>query len=233
MRRCPSRAARALEGRTSSAVTWQLLAAGTSRGFVQGIGYTAIGSRRWASLAAVVGRAGGMPQITVLTTEDSADKAAKVADAGRSLGSAEVSTDEVQSYYWWEGKVNFDPEWRIAVNTSASFLDAKVALLKAHSYDLPMLIYDLESAADDHKYWKGSIQLVDQAAAVEVAKKLVERRVVACAQATSSGALAVKTVAACKSMVGDSTGEAVKWSPIGGNEEYLSWLENECVAARA
>ena len=30
-----------------------------------------------------------------------------------------ATTEEVKSYYWWEGKVNFDPEWRVAIKTSA------------------------------------------------------------------------------------------------------------------
>ena len=31
-----------------------------------------------------------------------------------------VTTEEVKSYYWWDGKVNFDPEWRVAVRTSVA-----------------------------------------------------------------------------------------------------------------
>ena len=30
----------------------------------------------------------------------------------------EVSIEEVKSFYWWDGKVNFDPEWRVSIVTS-------------------------------------------------------------------------------------------------------------------
>jgi len=170
--------------------------------------------------------------ITVLTTEDSQEKASKVAEASRALDAASVATETVQSYYWWEGKVQFDPEWRVSVTTTAPFDAAKKAIEAAHSYDLPMIIYDLEAAPDDHGYWKGLVDCSDEAAAVAVAKALVERRVVACAQATPQGGLAVKTVLPCKAKV-EEVAPSVKWSPIGGNEGYLKWLEEECAAAKA
>eukprot|EP00933_Yihiella_yeosuensis_P042935 TRINITY_DN37617_c0_g1_i2.p1 TRINITY_DN37617_c0_g1~~TRINITY_DN37617_c0_g1_i2.p1 ORF type:complete len:280 (-),score=60.27 TRINITY_DN37617_c0_g1_i2:78-917(-) len=178
----------------------------------------------------------GMPsaKITVLTTEDAPEKAEKVADACRTLGDAATSVEEVKSYYWWEGKVNFDPEWRLAVSTSSSFDAASEAISKAHSYDLPMIIYDLENAPDNHDYWKGVVKCSNGEAAIELAKVLVERRVVACAQAAPDGSLAVKTVSKCKSMVQESSSCGdVTWSPIGGNDGYLKWLEDECVAAKS
>mmetsp|Transcript_130447 Transcript_130447/g.260283 ORF Transcript_130447/g.260283 Transcript_130447/m.260283 type:complete len:224 (-) Transcript_130447:66-737(-) len=173
----------------------------------------------------------GMPNITLLTTEDAADKAQKIVDASKNLADAVTSVEEVKSYYWWEGKVNFDPEWRVAVTTSTAFDDAKEIISKAHSYDLPMIIYDLEQLPDDHKYWKGLVQLTSQDA-ITLAEKLVEQRIVACAQASPDGLLAVKTVASCKPMVEKSSEAAITWSPIGGNEGYLNWLEEECVGGK-
>eukprot|EP00931_Biecheleriopsis_adriatica_P049022 TRINITY_DN28349_c0_g1_i2.p1 TRINITY_DN28349_c0_g1~~TRINITY_DN28349_c0_g1_i2.p1 ORF type:complete len:223 (+),score=45.18 TRINITY_DN28349_c0_g1_i2:84-752(+) len=182
--------------------------------------YNSFPTRRFAGPSAMA--------ITVLTTEDAADKAEKVAVASKTLADAQVSTEEVKSYYWWEGKVNFDPEWRVAVTTSSPFETARDAISKVHSYDLPMIIYDLEAVPDGHAYWKGLIQLSGDDA-IKMAEKLVERRIVACAQAAPSGMLAVKTVARCKALVEESAGTAISWSPIGGNEGYLKWLEDECV----
>ncbi|CAJ1441667.1 unnamed protein product [Effrenium voratum] len=167
-----------------------------------------------------------MPAITVLTTEDAADKARKVAEASQALAT-EVATEEVRSYYWWEGKVNFDPEWRVAVTTTEPFAAAEAAIAKVHSYDLPMIIYDLPEADASHRHWKGTLKLPEEEA-VKLAETLVSQRIVACAQAGPSG-LAVKTVARCKPLVEKTFGGGVTWSPIGGNEGYLQWLEAECV----
>ena len=44
-----------------------------------------------------------------------------VTDGVEDIGSScEATTEEVKSYYWWEGKVNFDPEWRVALKTAAT-----------------------------------------------------------------------------------------------------------------
>merc|ERR1712150_24428 len=181
------------------------------------------------SLATDVGNMSG--KITVLTTEDTADKAAKVAEVAGELEGASVATDEVKSFYWWEGKVQFDPEWRVAVSTTAPFSSAQEEIAKAHSYDLPMIIYDLSLAPEDHPHWKGLLECGEEATAIKLAQALVEQRVVACAQATPTGGLAVKTVAACKGRVEETSGQAVTWFPISGNEGYLKWLDEECVAA--
>ena len=81
--------------------------------------------------------------ITIWTTEDAEDKAQKVAAAAKSLENAVVELEEIKSYYWWEGKVNFDPEWRVSVSTTAPFETAETTISKVHSYALPMIIYDL------------------------------------------------------------------------------------------
>lgn len=89
---------------------------------------------------------GSLPRnmaITVWTTEDAEDKAQKVAAAAKSLENAVVELEEIKSYYWWEGKVNFDPEWRVSLSTTAPFEVAEATISKVHSYDLPMIIYNL------------------------------------------------------------------------------------------
>mmetsp|Transcript_99325 Transcript_99325/g.280338 ORF Transcript_99325/g.280338 Transcript_99325/m.280338 type:complete len:239 (-) Transcript_99325:37-753(-) len=178
-----------------------------------------------------VSAAAAMP-ITVFTTEDAEEKAAKVASAAKAECAADVSIDVVKSYYWWDGAVQFDPEWRVAASTEEPFEKIRDGIAKAHSYDLPMIIYDLEAAPAEHKYWKGQVNCSDEEGATKLAKALVERRVVACAQATSEGALAVKTVADCKAHVDEAVAPAsMQWSAIGGNEGYLQWLKDECKAA--
>jgi len=164
-----------------------------------------------------------------------AEKAAKVADAAKAFDAdaAEVSTEEIKSYYWWEGKVNFDPEWRVAVGTSKPFADVRAAIEAAHSYDTPMIIYDLPAGETmEGKYWKGIVACGDEEKATDLAKKLVEARVVACAQATPAGTLAIKTTGGCKQRVVEAcAGSSVDWAEIGGNESYLKWLDEECAAA--
>ena len=54
-----------------------------------------------------------------------------------------MSIEPIKSYYWWDGKVNFDPEWRVVVTTTAPFETARDIISKVHSYDTPMIIYDL------------------------------------------------------------------------------------------
>mmetsp|Transcript_1284 Transcript_1284/g.1935 ORF Transcript_1284/g.1935 Transcript_1284/m.1935 type:complete len:204 (-) Transcript_1284:78-689(-) len=164
--------------------------------------------------------------ITVLTTEDATEKAAKIVEASKVL-EAEATTEEVKSYYWWEGKVNFDPEWRVALKTAAAFSEVEDVVTKAHSYDLPMIIYDLPEPPAEPSYWKGVLAMGGEEA-VSVAEKLVAKRIVACAQASATS-LAVKTVARCKPLVEAQAGQAVRWTSIGGNAGYLKWLEDECV----
>eukprot|EP00439_Symbiodinium_sp_Y106_P040362 s833_g4.t4 len=55
---------------------------------------------------------------------DATEKAAKIVEASKVL-EAEATTEEVKSYYWWEGKVNFDPEWRVALKTAAAFSEVE------------------------------------------------------------------------------------------------------------
>ena len=59
----------------------------------------------------------------------------------------------------------------------------------------------------------------------------MEQRLVACAQASADGLLAVKTLKRCKALVekmAEATATSVSWRAIGGNEGYLKWLEEEC-----
>ncbi|CAE7161394.1 unnamed protein product [Symbiodinium pilosum] len=178
-------------------------------------------------LASCQAGASASTAITVLTTEDAKEKAQKIVEASKALEAAEVTVEEVKSYYWWAGKVNFDPEWRVAITTTAPFSKVEEVVSKAHSYDLPMIIYDLPERPAESPYWKGLLALGGEEA-IKIAEKLVEKRIVACAQASETS-LAVKTVARCKPLVEAQAGQAVQWSSISGNEGYLKWLEEECI----
>ncbi len=71
--------------------------------------------------------------ITVWTTEDGAEKAQRVLEATRTLADAHVNVEEIKSYYWWDDKVNFDPEWRVEVTTSSPFEKVEDVISKVHS----------------------------------------------------------------------------------------------------
>lgn len=175
--------------------------------------------------------------ITVITTEGGEDKAAKVEEATRSLECASVEIETVKSYYWWDGKVQFDTEWRLAIVTSSPFDTAQSAITKVHSYTTPMIIYDLPDASDSYLYWKGVVHCKDEAAAMALGQELVSERIIACGQVTASGILTMKTIAAGKEMVKkklqSSSGPTASWTAIGGNQEYLDWMEKECVATKS
>ena len=112
---------------------------------------TAAFSRLAAQQPLATPRAGGQAMaITVWTTEDAAEKAQKVfLSAAATLADASVQVEEVKSYYWWENKVNFDPEWRVVVTTSSSFEKVQEVISKVHSYELPMIIQDLPETGEN------------------------------------------------------------------------------------
>lgn len=171
--------------------------------------------------------------ITVWTTEDAEDKAQKVVAAAEKLADATVRVEEIKSYYWWDDKVNFDPEWRVVVTTTSPFDTVQEVISKVHSYDLPMIIYDLAELPEGHAYWKGVLSLGEDA--IATAETLVEQRIVACAQAAPDGTLAVKTMAPCKALVEEhasKTGRSVSWTAINGNEGYLTWMKGECTGCK-
>lgn len=62
-------------------------------------------ARRLASATRIGAVRRAMASIRVLTTEDSPEKASKIAAAARAFDdSASITTEAVQSYYWWEEK---------------------------------------------------------------------------------------------------------------------------------
>lgn len=80
--------------------------------------------------------------VQVVTTTDSEGAAAALA---RSIvdarGGACVQVVPIRSFYRWDDAVQDDPEWQLQIKTSATRMDALVALIKAeHTYDVPEII---------------------------------------------------------------------------------------------
>ena len=143
------------------------------------------------------------------------------------LGAQNVQTARIQSFYWWDGKVQNEAEELISFE-SARPADELIALVGAlHPYDTPMLI--TESDDEQSNYWRGQID----GGSAALAQALAEARLVACAQLSAS-TLSVKTVAGAKAQI-ESTlgggGVAVAWHPIMGNTPYLDWIRVETAPA--
>ncbi|GGR60934.1 periplasmic divalent cation tolerance protein [Nocardioides luteus] len=46
----------------------------------------------------------------------------------------------IKSFYWWEGEVQNDAEWRVDFKTRADLLDKLTArVVELHSYDVPQV----------------------------------------------------------------------------------------------
>ena len=185
-----------------------------------------------------------MPLLRVSTTVDSSASEAAVTAAIKGLaGLADLKREEIESYYWWEGKVQNDDEVRLSWTTEAALDEVVRTVGAAHSYDVPMIIAHGDEPAADRRHCKGVVAVggAPQLSAAALAAALAESRLVACAQVSKlDGALAVKTVADAKAAVealvrgrAAAAGGAaveVEWTGIVGNAPYLQWLEEETVA---
>lgn len=137
------------------------------------------------------------------------------------LGAQNVQTARIQSFYWWDGKVQNDAEELISFESARPAAELVAMVGAAHPYDTPMLI----SECDDEQsgYWRGQID----GGSATLAQALTEARLVACAQLSAS-TLSVKTVAGAKARVESALGGvAVAWRPIIGNTPYLDWIRAE------
>ena len=107
----------------------------------------------------------------------------------------------------------------------------------AHNYDVPMIVGETVGAgvdaASDAQHWKGTI--AGGAQANSLASSLAASRLVACAQVSADGTVAVKTVHAAiplvqkavQTAVGAADAPPIQWVPIVGNEDYLKWVTEE------
>jgi periplasmic divalent cation tolerance protein len=86
-----------------------------------------------------------MDIIAVLTTTDSAERAATIAEAlvERKLAAC-VQISKIDSMYSWEGAIQNDREYRVMAKTVAGrYAEVEAAIRELHSYDLPA-IYAIE-----------------------------------------------------------------------------------------
>ena len=86
-----------------------------------------------------------MDIIAVLTTTDSAERAATIAEAlvERKLAAC-VQISKIDSMYSWEGAIQNDREYRVMAKTVAGrYAEVEAAIRELHSYDLPA-IYAVE-----------------------------------------------------------------------------------------
>ncbi|MEY9849589.1 divalent-cation tolerance protein CutA [Streptacidiphilus sp. MAP5-3] len=95
--------------------------------------------------------------MTVLTTTDSAERAAELAKAAveaRAAACAQID-GPVRSVYWWDGAVQDDEEWRILFKLPAAKYDELEALIKrVHTYDTPEIISaTIEKGSAEYLAW--------------------------------------------------------------------------------
>lgn len=167
------------------------------------------------------------PQIRVTTTTDGTEAELRLSQAAStSLLGSSFDREVVQSFYWWDGCVQNDEEFRLSFATALPINEAVQVLTDAHNYDVPMIISELPTPSTSN-YWKGLIQA--EYGGEAIAQKLVALRCVACAQMLADGSIAVKTTSDAKPLVESIT--TVTWIPITGNEPYLKWLDEETKAA--
>ncbi|GAB3682988.1 divalent-cation tolerance protein CutA [Streptomyces sparsus] len=81
--------------------------------------------------------------LTVLTTTDSAERAAELARGAveaRCAACAQIN-GPVTSVYRWQGEIHQDPEWQVLFKTTAARFEAlETYLRQAHTYDVPEII---------------------------------------------------------------------------------------------
>jgi periplasmic divalent cation tolerance protein len=79
---------------------------------------------------------------TVTVTIDDESKAAEIAATivrDRLAACGQVGSP-IKSFYWWDGEVQNDGEWRIEFKTRAALLDRLTArVVELHPYDVPQV----------------------------------------------------------------------------------------------
>jgi uncharacterized protein involved in tolerance to divalent cations len=136
--------------------------------------------------------------------------------------------ENIRSFYWWEGAVQNDAEFRLSFSTERTLDEVVRALGEVHNYDVPMIIADVETSSS--AYWKGVIVAAEGTKPDVLAEELAASRLVACAQVAPNGEIAVKTTAKARPGV-ERLANAVRWVAIDGNAPYMKWLDEETSAA--
>ena len=92
----------------------------------------------------------------ILTTAGSKEEAEKIADAIiKDRKAACIQCMPIESFYFWEGKVNNDPEILMLIKTRADlFEEVKDTIIASHSYDLPEIIQlDITNGLPGYLSW--------------------------------------------------------------------------------
>jgi periplasmic divalent cation tolerance protein len=91
-----------------------------------------------------------MKLLAVFTTVASREEAQKIASAlveRKLVACAQIS--EIESYHYWEGTVQHEPEFRILLKTTdAQYQAVEAAIREMHSYELPAI----HAVAVEHVY---------------------------------------------------------------------------------
>jgi periplasmic divalent cation tolerance protein len=91
----------------------------------------------------------------VITTAGSPEEAEKIAMAllDRKLAAC-IQVTQIKSYYFWEGKVNADPEQLLLIKCKAADYEAiESCIREVHSYDVPEVV-QLPVTAGSSSYLK-------------------------------------------------------------------------------
>ena len=97
--------------------------------------------------------------ILVLTTTATEQQAAQLARGlVESRLAACVHIDTVRSIYRWQGAVHDEPEWRLAIKTTAArYVEVEQFIKAHHTYDTPeILCIDIAGGAADYLRWIGT-----------------------------------------------------------------------------
>jgi len=81
--------------------------------------------------------------IVIVTTTEKKEDAEKIAEQlvkKRMCACAQVS-GPINSWYWWEGKVESSEEWQVKLKTVAEkYGEVEEAIKAIHPYDLPQIV---------------------------------------------------------------------------------------------
>ncbi|MBC5809955.1 MAG: divalent-cation tolerance protein CutA [Candidatus Eremiobacteraeota bacterium] len=94
---------------------------------------------------------------TVTTTTDSAENAARIAEAlvdARFAACVQID-GPITSRYWWDGKVETAQEWRCTIKTRSQRLnDVSQAIRRVHPYAVPEIVVTfISNANDEYRRW--------------------------------------------------------------------------------
>ena len=97
-----------------------------------------------------------MPQIGYIVTgsEEESKKIARKLVQERLVACANI-IGEIDSYYWWEGKINQDKENALIVKTTEKKVEkTKKTIKEIHNYENPaILFFDIKNTTKKYREW--------------------------------------------------------------------------------